>query len=548
MGTTHEVVNQPPPLADYDLAAADPVLKDAVIREGGAWALDLIDTYGRRMTSPEVIEWGFLANRHTPVLQTHDRFGHRLDRVDYHPSWHALIDLAVSNGLHSLPWERQPGEGGYVARSALTFLSSQIEAGHWCPVSMACSVIPTLRQQPEVAAEWEPLQLRRVYDPSFLPASKKRGVMLGMGMTEKQGGSDVRANTTNARPLDGGGPGAEYILTGHKWFVSAPMSDAFLVLAQAPGGLSCFLLPRFTPDGAPNRIYLQRLKDKLGNRSNASSEAEFDGAWARMVGEEGRGVATIIEMVNGTRLDCVIGSAALMRQAITQAIHHTAHRRAFGALLVDKPAMYNVLADLEVETETAALLMMRVAGAFDRAPLDHHEGLVKRILTPVVKFWVTKRCTEVVHEATECLGGNGFVEESIMPRLFRESPLNAIWEGSGNVIALDVIRVLAKEQGAVEALRKELERGKGVDSRLDGAIEDAFVSVAAVAEPEYEARRLVEKLVTATGGVLAALYARPEVWKAYAATRLGGGWGRLYGTLPRGIDAKAIIAPALPAT
>ncbi|MFV1962793.1 MAG: acyl-CoA dehydrogenase family protein, partial [Acidimicrobiia bacterium] len=467
MGTTHEVLNQPPVLADYDLAAADPVLKEALIREGGDWAVDQLDKYARRMGSAEVIEWGFLADRNIPILRTHDQFGHRIDRVDYHPAWHSLIDLAISNGLHSLPWEKQPGEGGYPARAALTFVSAQIEAGHWCPISMACSVIPTLRLQPEIAAEWEPMQLSRNYDPSFQPASKKTGVMMGMGMTEKQGGSDVRANTTLAEPLVGSGPGAEYLLTGHKWFMSAPMSDAFLVLANAPGGLSCFLLPRFTPDGEPNRIHLQRLKDKLGNRSNASSEAEFDSAWARMVGEEGRGVVTIIEMVSGTRLDCMTGSAGLMRQAVTQAIHNSTHRQAFGSALIDKPAMQNVLADLEVETEMAVLLMMRTAGAADRAAVDEHEALIKRILTPVGKYWVTKRCSEVVHEATECLGGSGFIEESIMPRLFRESPLNAIWEGPGNVIALDVIRVLAKEPAAVDALRVELGTSRGAGRRLD---------------------------------------------------------------------------------
>jgi putative acyl-CoA dehydrogenase len=430
MGDTHVVLNQPPPLVDYDLASADPVLKDALIREGAGDRLDQLDRYGRVMASAEVYAWGFQANRSTPVLHTHDRYGNRADVVDYHPSWHSLLDLAVSNGLHSLPWEQRSGEGGYPARAALTFLAAQVEAGHICPISMSTSVIPALRTQPDVAAEWEPLQLSRVYDSSFQPTSKKTGVLMGMGMTEKQGGSDIRSNETSATPIASNG-GGEYLLTGHKWFMSAPMSDAFLVLANAPGGLSCFLLPRFTPDGEVNRVYIQRLKDKLGNRSNASSEVEFDDAWGVLIGEEGRGVATIIEMVAGTRLDCVTGSAALMRQSVSQAMHHTVHRKAFGSPLIEKPLMLNVLADLEVETEAAVLMMMRLAGAFDRADIDEREARVKRILTPITKYWVTKRCSEVVREAAECLGGNGYVEESIMPRLHRESPLNAIWGGIG---------------------------------------------------------------------------------------------------------------------
>jgi putative acyl-CoA dehydrogenase len=546
MGDTHVVLNQPPPLVDYDMASADPVLKGALDREGAGWSLDEIDGYGRRVSSAEVYEWGFQANRNPPVLHTHDAYGNRADRVEFHPSWHSLLDLAVSNGLHSLPWEREPGDGGYPARAALTFLASQIEAGHFCPISMSTSVVPTLRRQPEVAAEWEPLQLSRIYDPSFRHAVEKTGVLMGMGMTEKQGGSDVRSNTTRARPVNGGGPGAEHLLTGHKWFVSAPMSDAFVVLANAPGGLSCFLVPRFTPDGELNRIHIQRLKDKLGNKSNASSEVEFDEAWGRMVGEEGRGVATIIEMVAGTRLDCITGSAALMRQAVSQAIHHSAHRHAFGSRLVEKPLMLNVLADLEIETEVAVLLMMRVSGAFDRAPLDDHEALVKRILTPVAKYWVSKRCSEVVREAIECLGGNGYVEDSIMPRLYRESPVNAIWEGSGNVIALDLVRAMAREPGTVDALQKELEAAKGTDRRLDDAIDSALESARNPSDAEYEARRLAEGLALATGGALVARHARPEVWEGFAASRLAADRGGLYGTLPPGVAVDDVVEAAIP--
>ncbi len=546
MGDTHVVLNQPPPLVDYDLAAAEPVLAAALTREGAAWSLEQVDGHGRRMASAEVYEWGFLANRHGPVLHTHDRYGNRVDLVEFHPAWHSLLDLAVGEGLHSLPWEREPGEGGYPARAALTFLASQIEAGHFCPISMSASVIPTLRHQPDLAAEWESLQLSRVYDGSFQPAAKKTGVLMGMGMTEKQGGSDVRSNTTTATAIAGGGPGAEYLITGHKWFMSAPMSDAFLVLANAPGGISCFLLPRFTPDGEVNRIHIQRLKDKLGNRSNASSEVEFDGAWGRLVGDEGRGIATIIEMVAGTRLDCVTGSAALMRQAVSQAIHHSSHREAFGSPLVEKPLMRNVLADLEIETEVATLMMIRIAGAFDRAPLDEHEARLKRILTPVAKYWVTKRCSEVVREAVECLGGNGYVEESIMPRLYRETPVNAIWEGSGNVIALDVVRALARDPRVLDALRQELDSAKGADARLDQHIESTFELARRPSDPEYEARRLTGGLALAFAGALVARHARPEVFAAFAASRLAGDWGHLFGTLPPGTDTAAIIEPAIP--
>jgi putative acyl-CoA dehydrogenase len=532
-------------LTGYDLAGADPVLSKALVREGAAWAAPQIEAFGRRMTTEEVATWGFLANQNPPRLHTHDRYGNRLDTVEFHPAWHQLLDLAITSGLHSLPWEVDPGDGGFPARTALTFLAGQVEAGHMCPISMAFAAVPTLRLQPDVAAEWEPRQLSRMYDPAFRPAPEKAGVLLGMGMTEKQGGSDVRANTTTARPMGKGGPGADYLITGHKWFMSSPMSDGFLVLAQAPAGLSCFLLPRFTAEGRVNGIRIQRLKDKLGNRSNASSEVEFEEAVARLIGEEGRGVATIIEMVAGTRLDCITGSAAHMRQAVTQAIHHVRHRRAFGHLLIEKPLMRNVLADLEVETEAAVLLMMRVAGAFDRSPVDEHEDLIKRILTPVAKYWVTKRCSEVVREAMECLGGGGYVEDSLMPRLYRESPLNAIWEGSGNVIALDLIRVLARETTAVEALRLELEEAKGHDRRLDRAITRAFADFS-MGDAEFRARSLAEALAVATAGSLLARHAAPEVFDAYAASRLGGEWGSLYGTLPVGVDTESIIEPAVP--
>jgi putative acyl-CoA dehydrogenase len=542
MGATHEVFNQTPPLYDYDMAAADPVLLPALEREGAGWASDRVTALGRRMSSEEVTTWGFLANEYTPRLRTHDRVGNRSDTVDFHPAWHGLMGLAISNGLHSIPWEKEPGEGGFPARAALTFIASQIEAGHFCPISMTCGAVPTIRLDPGLASFWEPKAVSREYDPTFAPATDKPGVLVGMGMTEKQGGSDVRANTTRAVPT---GVDGEYLLTGHKWFMSAPMCDAFLVLAQAPGGLSCFLVPRFNPDGKVNALRLQRLKDKLGNRSNASSEVEFDGAFGWMVGEEGRGVSAIIEMVGHTRLDCATGSAALMRQAVTQAIHHVRHRSAFGSPLIEKPLMRNVLADLEVETEAAVLLMMRVAGAFDRAATDDHEDLVKRLLTPVAKYWVTKRCSEVTREAMECLGGNGYVEESIMPRLYRESPVNAIWEGSGNVIALDILRVLVREPAAVKELQNEVEEARGHDPRLDRAIDAAFGGLD-LSDAEAGARIIIERMALATSGALLARYASPEVYEAFAVSRLDGDWGHLFGTLPTHLDFGAIIEPAIP--
>jgi putative acyl-CoA dehydrogenase len=544
MPATHEVLNQPPELPEYDLYLADPILPGAVEREGAGWAADRLSDLGASVGTHEVREWGFQANRHGPVLHTHDRFGHRVDQVEFHPAWHSLMEMSVRHGVHSFAFEDGGPEGSFAARTALMYLDSQMEQGHGCPISMTSSVLPALRNQPEVAAAWEPRVLSRAYDPRFAPAGEKAGVLLGMGMTEKQGGSDVRSNTTRAVPENGGGPGGSYRLTGHKWFTSAPQCDAFLVLAQAPGGLSCFLLPRFTPDGEVNAFYIQRLKDKLGNRSNASSEVEYDGAWAVMVGEEGRGVPTIIEMVNGTRLDCTIGAAAIMRQAVTQAAHHVGHRSAFGDNLVDKPLMRAVIADLEVEAETATLLMMRVAGAFDRADGDVSEALLKRIITPVAKYWVSKRCTSVVHEALECLGGGGYVEDSMMPRLFRESPLNAIWEGSGNVIALDLVRAMVKEPKTVDAFLDEAEGARGADGRLDTALDGLRRSLASISDPERLARRLIEQMALVMEGSLAVRYGSPSLADAFCSTRLDGDWGHLFGTLPSGLDLDPLVEAA----
>src|SRR6266481_559021 len=482
---TDEALNQPPPL-EVNLFAVDRALQEAVERDGALWARAQLLELGQLAGSRAAQAWAAQANENPPRLRTHDRYGNRADEVEFHPAWHELLRVAVAHGIHCLPWE-EDREGAHVARAALMFLDSQCEQGHGCPISMTYSSVPALRRQPELADEWEPRIATRTYDPRFLPSAQKSGALIGMAMTEKQGGSDVRANTTRAAR-----DGEAWRLTGHKWFCSAPMSDAFLVLAQAPGGLSCFLLPRWTPDGARNRFFLQRLKDKLGNRSNASSEVELDGAWARLVGEEGRGVPTILEMVNHTRLDCVIGAAAVLRQAQWQAAHHCAHRSAFGKRLVEQPLMRNVLADLCVEAEAALLLAIRLARAYDRP----EESAFRRIATAVSKYWVCKRTPAGVGEALECLGGNGYVEESGLPRLYREAPLNSIWEGSGNVICLDVLRAVAKEPAAVEALFAELRKAKGSDRRFDAFLNQLERDLTGPRE-EVAARRIAERMALA---------------------------------------------------
>src|ERR671936_159157 len=460
-----EVLNQPPPLEGYNVFEENRPLVEALRREGAEAFEERARELGARAGTARSLELGRLANENPPILRTHDRYGNRIDEVEFHPAWHELLRLAVASGIHALPW-REPVPGAQAGRAAMMLSMSGVESGTGCPLSMTYAGVPALRAQPELAAEWEPRLTSLEYDPRSRPADEKRGALMGMAMTERQGGSDVRANTTAARPLNGGGPGAEYEITGHKWFFSAPMCDAFLVLAQADGGLSCFFMPRFTPNGERNRIHLQRLKDKLGNRSNASSEVEFEGAWARLVGEEGRGVATIIEMVNHTRLDCVIGSAGGMRDAVAQATHHAAHRSVFGRRLLDQPLMRNVLADLCLESEAATAAMLRLARAFDNPEGDEGEELFKRLATGVIKYWTCKRAPAVAAEALECLGGNGYVEESGMPRLYREMPLNSIWEGSGNVQCLDVLRALGRSPESLDALYTELDEAAGADSRL----------------------------------------------------------------------------------
>ncbi len=535
--TASEVLNQPPELGELNLLKADPVL-------GHRWA-DVngdLARIGEMAGSRQFWDWGFQANRFQPELRTFDKSGYRVDEVAFHPAWHSLLSTSVGMGIASLPHEPGASDEAHLNRAVRAYLVGQVEQGHMCPVSMTYAVMPALRTQPDVADQWEALVMSRIYDSEFRPATEKKGVLMGMGMTERQGGSDVRANTTVAQPLGGGGPGAEYSITGHKWFCSAPMNDAFLVLAQAPSGLSCFLLPRWTLDGQKNGFRVNRLKDKLGNRSNASAEVEFDACWSQLIGDEGRGVSTIIEMVNATRLDCVIGSAAIMRQAVTQAVWHVAHRRAFGQDLIDQPLMQNVIADLDIEAQAATALMVRLATSFDRASVDEHESLIKRILTPVAKYWVTKRCSEVVREATECLGGAGYVEESILPRLYRESPVNAIWEGSGNVMALDVLRVLRKEPRAMDALLAEIEASSPDD--LAGPVADLRAELGGSTSLEPMARRIVERLGILAAAAALGRSANADICEAYVRTRVLGDHGSMYGTLPSGVDARAIAKRA----
>ncbi|MFB9467409.1 acyl-CoA dehydrogenase family protein [Streptomyces cinereospinus] len=540
-GSTHTVTNQAPPLVGHDVFGADRALVAAVERHVAPdltdEVLDELSGLGRTCGSAQVQEWGVLANENPPRLRTHDRYGRRVDEVEFHPAWHRLLGKGVAAGL-TAAWARP---AGHVRRAAGFLMWTQVEAGNGCPLSMTHAAVPALRADPGLAAEWEPRLTSMIYDRDLRPAGQKAGALFGMGMTEKQGGSDVRANTTAARPLAQDGT---YELTGHKWFCSAPMSDGFLVLAQAPGGLTCFLVPRVLADGSRNVFLLQRLKDKLGNRSNASAEVEFDGTWARRVGEEGRGVRTIIEMVAATRLDCVLGSAGLMRQAVAQAIHHCSHRQVFGGRLVDKPLMRNVLADLALESEAATTLGLRLAAAYDDG--GEQERAFLRLAVPAAKYWVTKRCTPVTVEAAECLGGNGYVEESGLPRLVRESPLNSIWEGAGNVQALDVLRALRREPEALNAYLQEVGRARGADHRLDAAIKDLLTELADLEGAEARARRLVERLALVLQGALLVRYAPPEVADAFCAARLGGDAGAAFGTLPHTLDLASVVERARP--
>jgi putative acyl-CoA dehydrogenase len=536
---THEVLNQPPPMTGRNLFDDHAALREALDREGAGWARERVRAAGA-FWGGEPMRWGFEANEHPPVLHTHDRFGHRRDEVEFHPAWHALMRAGVEHELHALPW-RTDQPGAHVARAAMYVCSAQAEAGFGCPITMTFAAVPALRAQPDLADEWVPRLTATTYDPELKP--DKPSALCGMAMTEKQGGSDVRANTTRALPADDGW----WELTGHKWFCSAPMCDLFLVVAQTDEGITCFALPRVLPDGSRNAGFqLQRLKDKLGNRSNASSEVEFRGALARMVGEPGRGVPTIIEMVNHTRLDCVIGTAGGMRAAVANATWHATHRSAFGARLIEQPLMINVLADLAIESEAATAVALRLARAYDEAPSDPRVEAFKRVATAVSKYHVCKRAPGHAYEALECLGGNGYVEASGMPRLYREAPLASIWEGSGNVMALDVLRALAKSPEALDVFFAEVDEAAGADARLDAFASTTRAEFASQDPIEPRARRVVERMALCLQGSLLVRHAPPAVADAFCAARLQGDAGLNYGTLPPGAHAAAIVARHAP--
>jgi putative acyl-CoA dehydrogenase len=538
---THEVLNQPPPLENLNLFEQDVALRTAVAREGGAWGEARLNRFGAWLGQAATLRLGEQANRNPPVLRSHDRFGHRIDEVDFAPAWHELMRRAIAEQIHALPWI-DPRPGAHVVRAASAFLLNQVESGVCCPIAMTFAALPALRAAPQIANAWAAKILSADYDPSAQPVAAKRGALIGMAMTEKQGGSDLRAGTTRAEPDGDGG----YRLVGHKWFCSAPMSDAFLTLAWTEEGLSCLLVPRWRPDGTKNAIHLQRLKDKLGNRANASAEIEYGGASAQLVGEAGQGVRTIIKMVHHTRLDAAVSSAALMRQAVAQALHHAAHRSAFEKRLIDQPLMRNVLADLALESEAATALVVRLARAFDAAASDPIAESFARIATAVTKFWVCKRAPAAIAEALECLGGNGYVEESILPRLYREAPVNSVWEGSGNVVCLDALRTLTRDPAALEAVLAELDRVRGADLRLDAWLVRLKNCLREQADAEPQARRLVEHLALALQGALLVEHAPAGVADAFCASRLADGGGRQFGALPRGLDLALICARARP--
>ena len=546
LAETHVVENQPPALRDYNTYTHDTALVEGVTREGAAWADAPLRAFGALTGSAEVIELGFQANENKPVLFTHDPYGHRIDEVRFHPAYHRLMQMSLEHGLHSAHWT-QPGPGAHVARAAAFYLQSQVDAAHGCPVTMTSAAVPALQQQPGLAALYLPKILARQYDPRNIPLERKSAVTVGMAMTEKQGGSDVRANTLRAHPLGAGGPGQAYELVGHKYFVSAPMCDAFLVLAQAPGGLSCFWLPRWRADGTKNPMQIQRLKNKMGNVANASCETELRGAWAQMIGPEGRGVATILNMVAMTRFDCMIGSSGGMRQAVAQALHHCAYRHAFGKRLAEQPLMQNVLADLVVEHEAALALTLRIARALDASASSEREKMLVRIGTAVGKYWICKRTPAHAAEAMECIGGSGTMEDCIMPRLLRESPINSIWEGSGNVQCLDMLRAMHRTPGAVDAFLDEVHLGRGADARLDAALVTLGQELADTTDLEYRARSVVEAMALALQGSLLVRQGNAAVADAFCASRLSRhSSGLAFGNLPRGVDCPTIIARATP--
>ena len=537
---THEVTNQPPPLLPYDAYATDLPLRDALKQQGGAWADAFLSDFGKCVGN-EMMALGFLANENKPVFKPYDRFGHRIDEVEFHPAYHRLMELGLQHGTANFSWRHADTAGAHVARAALMYLHTQADQGTSCPLTMTHAAIPVLRQSANLSASWLPRILSTEYDPRHVPAWQKNANTIGMGMTEKQGGSDVRANTTRADPVSASGPDQLYQLVGHKWFMSAPMCDAFLVLAQAPRGISCFLLPRFAPNGERNAIRIQRLKNKLGDWSNASSEVEFHGALAWMVGDEGRGIATILEMVALTREDCMIGSAGIMRQALVQAIHHCRFRRAFGKLLIDQPLMQMVLADLALESEAAMAFSLRVARAIDASPRDAESAAFARIATAIGKYWICKRCPPFVNEAQECLGGAGYVEESILPRLYRQAPLNSIWEGSGNIQCLDVLRALAREPATRDAVFAEFARVKSGNTLLDAEVVALKLQLADTVDLEKRARHLVERLAIALQAATLVGAGNDVVSDSFCQSRFGGVYGKTFGAIPVDLPVVKLI-------
>ncbi|WP_334128088.1 acyl-CoA dehydrogenase family protein [Sneathiella sp.] len=541
---THEVTNVPPPLERQDLFGIDRPLQEGLRREDAAWAEATVSDFAAKVGTEEVLEWANQANRYPPELKAFDRNGRRINQVTFHPAYHNLMALAIGNDVPTFAWNN-PRPGNHVAHGALSYLLNQIEGGVLCPMAMTYAVVPALKATPAIADEWIPRLLRTEYDPRDIPAAEKKSITMGMFMTEKQGGSDVRANSTKARPEGTAtGEGAPYLLTGHKFFCSAPMSDAFLSLAYTENGLSCFLLPRFRPDGTRNGLYLQRLKDKLGNKSNASAETEFVDCWGVMLGEEGRGVRTIIEMVQGTRYYCAIGSASLMRQALTQALHHASHRSAFQKKLIQQPLMQNVLADLALESEAATTLFLRLGRAISAAEKDPAEAALARIGTAVGKYWICKRTPNFVYEAMECHGGPGYIEESILPRLYREAPVNSIWEGSGNVICLDVLRALYKDAGALDAFLAEVDKARGGNHLLDAHLQRLQAMIRDSGGLETTARRITEMMALAWQGALLVRHAPDAVAEAFCASRFGDYWSGAYGTLAEGTDFTTILSRA----
>ena len=546
LSETHQVENLSTDLVDYNMYRQDTALGEAVQREGAAWAQEELSAFGKMTGSADYLELGRLANKFIPELDSHDRFGNRIDLVSFHPAYHQLMKTAIEHGLHSSPWT-EPRAGAHVARAARNYLHTQVEAGHGCPITMTFAAMPTLRLQTDLLGVWAPKVTARVYDPRNVPVEQKQGVTIGMAMTEKQGGSDVRTNSTRAYPTGSGGPGQAYELVGHKYFVSAPMCDAFLVLAQTSVGLSCFLLPRWRPDGTKNAMQVLRLKKKMGNASNASSETELRGALAWMVGEEGRGVRNIIEMVSMTRFDCMIGSSAGMRMATSQALHHCSVRSAFGKVLNQQPLMQNVLADLALESEAALTLTMRMARAMDRRDFEQ-EDLLVRLVTAVGKYWICKRTPNHAYEAMECIGGSGVMEDSMMPRLYREAPVNTIWEGSGNVQCLDVLRAISKTPAVIDAFFAEVAQARGANAALDQLVAGLLKDLRNVRDVEYRARDLVDRMALSLQASLLIRHAPSFVSDAFCQSRLQQAGHHNYGTLPSGVDCAAILARASPKT